>query len=199
MVKNLKIYVFDMGGVIKKSAKLEQLHSVSEMKCDYRDFRKYFYHSQEAKDVYNGFITDDEFFTYIKEITGTRKSASELKRLYLLSKGGIYLDTMRMVYELKNSGNSVHLLSNLKEIDYEYLKDNIDVNLFDKLFLSYKLGMSKPDEDIYTHVIYALGTNQFHFFDDSRRNVLAALECGIHAHQVTGESIVKTVSQIVKK
>ena len=196
MIKNMKIYVFDMGGVITKPSKLDKMYSAALMQCGCNKFKSYFYHSEKTIDVWKGLITDDEFFEYIRNVTGSLKTPTELENLYLLSKGGIYLDTMRFIYELSTSGNIVCLLSNLKRIDYDYLSEVIDISLFDELFLSYELGMVKPNEDIFRHVIDALGTNEFHFFDDSLKNIEVANSLGISAHQTTGKDIVKTISQI---
>ena len=196
MIKNMKIYVFDMGGIITKPSKLDKLHSASGMQCGYHRFKQYFYHSQKTIEVWKGLITDGEFFEYIKNVTGSLESAAELERLYWLSKGGIYLDTMRSIYELSMSGNTVCLLSNLKRIDYDYLCENIDTSLFDQEFLSYELGMVKPDKDIYRHVIDSLGTNQFHFFDDSLKDIEVAASLGITAHHTNGENITKCLGAI---
>ena len=194
MIKN--IYVFDMGKVITKPSKLDKVYSAGEMKCSYLDFKTNFYHSKESDEVYKGLITDDEFFEFIRKTCGSTKTVDELKKLYNLSKGGIYPDTIKLIQELKDSGNSVHLLSNLKQIDYDYLSSHMDLTLFDRLFLSFKLGMSKPHEDIYKYVIESLGTPDFYFFDDSLENITAAKKLGIHAHQTTGEDIVKCLRRI---
>lgn len=85
------------------------------------------------------------------------------------------------------------LLSNLKEIDYEYLKSVVDMEIFDEKFLSYEMGMIKPDKKIYNEVIKKIGTSNFYFFDDTEENVKEALNLGINAYQVTGESIKQKV------
>ena len=196
MIKNLKLYVFDMGRVITKPAKLDIIHKESMMKCKLNDFKENFYHSKEASAVYKGIISDNEFFKFIKEVCKTNLSVEKLKSLYTKSKGGIYLDTIKTIQDLKDSGNMVFLLSNLKEIDYDYLNNNMDLGLFDKLFLSYNLGMCKPNEDIFKYVINNLGTNEFHFFDDSIENIEAANKLGISGHLTTGEEITKYKSLI---
>ena len=195
-MNNRKIYVFDMGRVITKPARLDKMYSMADMNCELSDFKNYFYNSKEADEVYRGLITDDEFFAYIKAITDSNKSVNRLQELYNLCKGGIYLDTIQVIEELKRTGNIVCLLSNLKKIDYDYLSENIDLNLFDKLFLSYQLGMSKPHEDIFRYVINELGTNQFHFFDDSLENIMVAKKLEINAHQTTGDDIIKCLRKL---
>ncbi len=192
----METYVFDMGNVITRPAKLRSFYQDAEMTCGYDNFKRYFYHSKQNDDVCKGLMKDDDFFYYIKELTGTKKSVSNLKRLYYLNKGGIFFDTIDIIKKLKNDGNSIHLLSNLKEIDFDYLKENININLFDKLFLSYKLGMIKPNEDIFNHVINNLGTNRFHFFDDTKENIIVANKLGIDGHQTTGKDIVKCMCRI---
>lgn len=194
MVKN--IYVFDMGKVITKPSRLDKMFLSSDMYCSFTDFRYYFYQSEESKAAYKGLISEDEFFEYIRKVTRSYLTADAIKRIYYQNKGGIYLDTIRLMRRLKDRGASVNLLSNLREGDYEYLKENVDLHLFDQMFLSYKLGMVKPDEEIYRHVIETLGTNNFHFFDDSERNIMVAKSLGIDAHQTSGETIVKSFGQL---
>lgn len=196
---NNDIYVFDMGRVITKPARMDLIYQAGEMRCSYPEFKFHFYDSQEADQVYRGIINDDVFFEYIKNICGSDRSTEELKELYTKNKGGIYLETMDVIRELKESGNGVYLLSNLKQIDYDFLKENIDLGLFDELFLSYQLGMSKPHEDIFEYVIDTLGTNEFYFFDDSSKNIVVAKSLGIDAHQTTGEDIRKCLRLIRKK
>ena len=199
MNNNSNIYIFDMGGVITRPSKIDMIYKEADMECEYTYFKNQFYHSEASDDVYKGVISDDEFFAYIKSVCKTHLSIIELENLYTLSKGGIYLETIKSIQKLKELGNSIYLLSNIKQIDYDYLNKNIDLRVFDRLFLSNKLGMCKPYEDIYNYVIDSLGTNDFHFFDDSKVNVNAAINLGINAHLTTGENIGESLRLIHKK
>ena len=40
MVKNLKVYVFDMGKVIIKSSRMNDFYNLAGMECDYKDLKK---------------------------------------------------------------------------------------------------------------------------------------------------------------
>lgn len=59
---------------------------------------------------------------------------------------------------------------------------------FDHTFLSFELGMVKPDAEIFTHVVEALGlpAQQVLFLDDNRLNVDAARAVGFAAERVQG-------------
>ena len=110
---------------------------------------------------------------------------------YKNAKTGYYQDTVDIIKELKKEGNKVYLLSNLAEIDYKIFKEQFDMNLFDGLFLSYKMHKIKPEKEIFLEVIDELekDSNDIIFFDDREKNVKMARECGIDAYLVTGDSI----------
>lgn len=184
-----KIFVFDMGNVIIGEADLYTMYIKSGAECDYNTFYNLFYKSNYSKNVYEGKINDDEFFSIIINKCKINKTIEELKRIYLICKSKVYRDTLNIINALKKEGNKVYLLSNLKEIDYRYLCSQIDIKIFNELFLSYKMGQSKPDKEIFKSVINKLGTNDFYFFDDSIDNVRTAKSEGIKSYQVTGNTI----------
>ena len=203
MAKNVKfykgIYVFDMGRVITKPANLQQMYRDSNAKCTFEEFNGLFYHSEESYKSYEGKIGDDEFFEFMRIKSGSDKSAQELKQLYYDCKGGIYEDTVKLIKKLKDEGNKVYLLSNLRPVDYEYLSANMKLSMFDMMFLSCGLNMSKPSKEIFEHVINVLGTNDFTFVDDSENNIKAAREAGIsNPVQSTGENINGNITKILR-
>lgn len=82
----------------------------------------------------------------------------------------------------------VFLLSNTNIIHYWhytqqfYLKYGVKMtDLFDRLFLSYEIGIHKPDAGIYTYVLQNANINPSEtvFFDDSLANIEAAKLLGI--------------------
>ena len=189
------IYVFDMGRVILKSSNLRGMYEEMNAECDYQTFKNLFYNSEYSNLVYSGKISDNLFFGLIKLETGSKRTIDELKYLYIKYKGNIYEKTLDIIKQLKDTNNMVCLLSNLKVIDYLYLSSLIDMNLFDKVYLSYNMGCAKPSIEIYRKVINDLGTNNFYFFDDSTDNVNSALSLGINAINVTGDNIEQLFSK----
>lgn len=83
------------------------------------------------------------------------------------------------------------MLSNLRKIDFEWFKEQYNINNFDKLYLSYEMHLLKPDKKIYIEMIKDLNTDasNIYFFDDNQENVSCAKELGINAYCVTGENI----------
>lgn len=62
------------------------------------------------------------------------------------------------------------------------------MNLFEQAFLSFELGMVKPDREIFEHVVGQLGVQPARvlFLDDNLTNVRAARESGLSAERVRG-------------
>lgn len=80
-------------------------------------------------------------------------------------------------------------LSNTNEIQWPVVCESLEMDkLFPKQFASYKLGMVKPDREIFDYTLSELNASPSStlFFDDSQLNVDAARSVGIHAVKVKG-------------
>lgn len=192
MVNNFNFFkgicVLDMGRVITKPSNIKRFHFESNAQCTLEEFKKNFYNSEESNASYRGEMKDDKFFDFIRIMSKSNMTSKQLQDLYYSCKGGIYKETIELIERLKSEGYEVGLLSNLRPIDYEWLSKNMDLSLFDKRFLSYRLKMCKPDEEIFKYVIDELTPN-FYFLDDSKKNIETAQKLGIHGIQITGDEI----------
>ncbi len=85
------------------------------------------------------------------------------------------IDTINLIYETSKHYNTA-LLSNLNMLDIKRLEKQIKLDTFNYLFLSCKLGMKKPDNNIYEHVERVTGTKpkDIIFIDDSKQNTKVA-------------------------
>ena len=89
-------------------------------------------------------------------------------------------DVVSLIEEVK-SNFPVYLLSNTSKIHSQlFLQNESLFTQFDSLHLSYEMGVSKPDKQIYQQVIdaNALHAHQIIFFDDNPSNVQSANEFG---------------------
>ena len=85
----------------------------------------------------------------------------------------------------------VAVLSNTNEVHWRAgARDWPLLELFDRAFLSFEIGMVKPDPEIFGHVVSALDTrpDRVLFLDDNRLNVDQAREVGMQAVRVVGVS-----------
>ncbi|MFA5200025.1 MAG: HAD hydrolase-like protein, partial [Candidatus Omnitrophota bacterium] len=93
----------------------------------------------------------------------------------------------RSVYRLINilrANYETALLSNINTLHYEYLKEKFPVfGVFDKIFLSFEMGLIKPDKEIYKKVIGELKVTAKEIFytDDRKELVESAASLGMKA------------------
>jgi glucose-1-phosphatase len=64
------------------------------------------------------------------------------------------------------------------------------LQMFDRAFLSFEIGMVKPDPEIFEHVVAALeiDADRVLFLDDNQLNVDQARASGLRAERVVGVS-----------
>lgn len=196
----MKYFVFDLGGVLSVPMVSKKLYEQIEWKVSYDEFLDKFNNSAESIKVHKGEISTKDFFEYLKGYMDDDITLEEFKNIYV-NNNKFFTGTIEIIKKLKNLGYKVYLLSNLKEIDYEKFIKHFDVSIFDEMFLSFKLGMLKPNDDIYQYVINKLNTKpeNIYFFDDNKENVDGAIRNGINAYQVTGETVKKVVEGILNQ
>ena len=184
------IYIFDLGGVIIKSQDLKKIYDELKPKVDYDTFIDIWCNDPEVIDAHKGLKDENESFRNVLEKIGCKISIDELFNI-VYKERDYYEDTLNIINTLRNTGKKVYLLSNLRKIDFEYLKKDIDISIFDKTFLSYEMNLIKPQKEIYETVIEDLNINpnNIYFFDDNIANINSAIQCGIKGFCVTGDNI----------
>lgn len=195
----MKYFIFDLGGVLSVPMDIKGLYNQIEWKINYDEFVEKFNFSKETEKAHKGELKTKEFFEYLKQYMNEDVTLSEFKDMYI-NNNIFFQDTIQIIKYLKKLEYKVCLLSNLKEIDYEKFSQNFDTSVFDEMFLSYKLGMLKPDDNIYQYVIDKLKSRpeDIYFFDDNKENVDSAIRNGIQAYQVTGLNIKEKISEILE-
>ncbi len=84
------------------------------------------------------------------------------------------------IYGLKPRVN-IGILSNRTLLDYPILLDQIGISMFDYVFLSFMMGLKKPDMAVYEEVNRAVSQNHISrilFFDDKEKNTKVAEQYG---------------------
>ncbi|MDD5691792.1 MAG: HAD family phosphatase [Candidatus Omnitrophica bacterium] len=144
-----------------------------------------FFDSQVTVAFEEGKIGPQEFYSRVKEMLALKLSYDSFvpiwNDIFFLSAGN------RKVYSLLNRLKADYrtaMLSNINILHYEYLKRSFPVfDVFHQLFLSYELGLAKPDKSIYHKVISILGVSAEEVFycDDRPELVESASSLGIRS------------------
>lgn len=194
------IVLFDLGQVLVYPLKEEDLFDFIKPEISYEDFCNYWRYSKTLDDAHQGVILDTYYIQCLLEYCKSKVTVQEFYDKYITMTNGLYSDTVKIIKKLQENKIKVGVLSNLREMDYERHKEEIEPFKFDYLFLSYKMKLIKPSKEIYLKVIEdcKCDPNEIYFFDDKEENIDAANKCGINAYKVTGNTINDTFEKVIK-
>lgn len=141
--------------------------------------------------VEKGVVTDAEFVRYLNASKGLSWTLDEYigiwAEMYTVNPVG-----RALFLEAQDRGIPVYTLSNIAGHHIDAIEMN-EPGFFDGadgLFLSYQMGLRKPDPQIYRRVLDELGAegDDCLFLDDLPENVEAARAAGIHAYHFIPEN-----------
>ena len=87
-------------------------------------------------------------------------------------------------------------LSNNNELHWTPLRDEAGLDKrFDHCFISHEIGIMKPNEEAFLHVLKKVGkkAEEFIFFDDNKECIEMACRLGMSAFRVSGVAGVEFV------
>ena len=135
-----------------------------------------------------GRITAAEAMLSYRETLGFSEDETELLWHNVLDSQSLISETVEMMENLSNAGFRIFALSdNVHEI-VRYLKSHYEFwDLFDGAVISAEVGMLKPEEPIFRHLLsrFDLKADETVFMDDVPKNVSGAKALGIRAFQFT--------------
>lgn len=142
-------------------------------------------------EVENGQVNDAEFVEYLNKAKGLSWTVDDLialwARIFSINEAG-----RNLFLEIIKAGVPVYILSNIAQHHIDAIERNWSGFFAGAagFFLSYQMGLRKPDPAIYRYVLDALGVEgrECFFIDDRIENVDAAREAGIHAHHFIPEN-----------
>lgn len=129
--------------------------------------------------------------TFAEEIVAElrlRVSPDYFRARFATWPGQLYPGAHALVARLR-AALPVGCLSNTNDLHWQGRMRELGLHgAFDHYFLSHRIGMLKPDEDIFRHVLDVLGVApaELLFLDDNQLNVDGARALGIDAHLAQG-------------
>ncbi|ADQ16096.1 HAD-superfamily hydrolase, subfamily IA, variant 3 [Leadbetterella byssophila DSM 17132] len=195
MPAKTKAVVFDFGNVIIPIDLERTFQAFADLTFKSKErIKELFAQAELFKKYETGFYSDDEFRDVVRQTLSYPLNDQEIDEawnalLLEIPKERIdYLERLKFdipIYLLSNT-NSLHI-----EYCQQYFRQAFGIanftKLFEKAFLSYEMGLWKPDYAIYHQVINEIGVKpeEILFLDDNPDNVEAANEVGIRAVQIS--------------
>lgn len=189
-MQKISTLIFDLGNVII-DLKPDPVWHAEDLLPNFNAEKLHQYHADLFfNDYETGKLSSADFVQKIKEIAHDAGISDDTIMQHW---NGILLDIPKhridLLYELKQKYTLI-LLSNTNDIHLEfiinYLQEQFGKNSFDEIFThqfySQKMGLRKPNKDIYEFVIEAAGIvpNEAYFFDDKPENLIEAKNLGIN-------------------
>ncbi|MGN1375901.1 MAG: HAD family hydrolase [Prevotella sp.] len=187
MIKNI---VFDLGGVIMTISQDEAIRRFKSIGLDnVEDYLNPYTQTDIFGDVEEGKITAEQFRIKLCELIGRDVTYDECKYAWLGYRYDVPQRNLDILKNLRLEGYRLILLSNTNPFMMSWgLSGEFDgngnslENYFDSLYLSYKLGVMKPNKKFFQHIIDRehIKPNESLFIDDGERNVNAAQSLGFN-------------------
>jgi epoxide hydrolase-like predicted phosphatase len=190
-MNGIKNIIFDLGGVI---INLNVNKTISEFnKLTSLNFEDIYTQANQVElfDLFDkGKISIESFFTQLKQklnFDGNIEYLIDAWNSMILDIPEDRLDTLvnaKQNYNtfLLSNTNESHIKVFESDLYSEYGVKNFE-DYFDKLYYSCRIGLRKPDKEIFEYVLTKnkLNPSETVFIDDSIQHVKSAGECGINA------------------
>ncbi len=192
----IKNIVFDFGGVLVDLDRERCIESFERLGVNVRDALGQYVQSGVFSGIETGEIDTEEFCDALRQISGRPdirdRKITDAWNEFLV---GIPSERLECLAALKDKYN-LFLLSNTNRIHWSLATNDLFLYrgrtvdyYFEKIFLSYKIGITKPDSKIFKIAIKESGVNPAEtlYIDDSEDNCKAAAKEGFKTFLSKGE------------
>jgi HAD superfamily hydrolase (TIGR01509 family) len=170
------LYIFDMGGVVARDTDVipDVLSYLSITREEFLTFA-----GENLEKLFHGKVSTDEFWARFSSRYGREVKEELFGKFFHPS---IDREVIALIRQVKARARVV-CGTNTFEPHYDYHLSRGHYVLFDAVFASNKIGLSKPAPEFYRYILKNEGVNpeSTFFVDDTEVNVLSAERMGINA------------------
>lgn len=191
----IKNIIFDLGGVLLNINPLLSLLEFEKISgISQEELLKRLLSERIFEKIDTGSLNPTQFRSELCRIMNRTVSDSEIDRAWNILLLDFPKHRVELLKQLRKNYR-VFLLSNTNSIHFDYYTQEFYekygfpmADLFDELFLSYEIGIHKPDAGIYAHVLKNAGieASESVFIDDLTANLQAAASLGIQGIHIEG-------------
>lgn len=194
MIKNI---IFDMGGVLFN---LKPERCISAFETIGANKTAVYVKECRTEDLFHmievGNGTTEDFCDEVRLLDGLNATNEEIVEAWNALLDSTPDHKRTVLKQLKEDGYRLFLLSNTNHMHWDKAAnelipatgESVD-DYFEKIFLSYEMGVRKPEASIFQLAVEAAGVNpeETIFIDDSELNLKGAASIGLHTfHETSG-------------
>ncbi|MDY6823905.1 MAG: HAD family phosphatase [Thermodesulfobacteriota bacterium] len=180
--------VFDLGGVLLELSGIRAVCEWTEGRMTPEALMEQWLVSPAVRGFESGQTGFVEFREQLKAELGIDVSDETFDRTYRQWIRGMFPGTEDLLSDLA-ARYRVACFSNTNEVHWEMIENELGLlRFFHEAFVSFRMGLVKPDAAAFQHVLDGLGCTpgKIVFLDDSAVNTTAAEAFGMHARRVYG-------------
>lgn len=196
-LKGIKNIIFDLGAVIiniDPELSRKRLNNISggNFENDMQELVNESFFEQYEK----GQISTNDFVDQLAQVLMHNADEEEIKKIWnmtLLDIPKVRIDLLKKAKKeyntfLLSNTNDIHIEAIYKMMEKEFNLPSLDP-LFDKVYLSYEIGLRKPEPEIFQKVLNDnnLKAEETLFIDDREEHTIAAEKLGIKVHHLTAD------------
>lgn len=180
IIMKKRLYIFDMGGVV--CSNVDVMPDVARsLGLSYKAFISAAKPLQD--ELSDGLITPEEFWSEFSARTGIEVAGDPFAEFF---RPVVEHATVRFIERLK-AGARVVCGTNTYDCHYRIHSERRDYDVFERVYASHLMHISKPDPGFYRRILEAEGVDPTDavFVDDREENVSAARSLGIDSFLFT--------------
>lgn len=191
-MEGIKNLIIDFGGVIINLTRNRCIEAFESLGV--QDIREQIVNNYQHKDLFMqveiGSITTAGFRDGIRRLSGQALTDEQIDNAWIAMLDDVPDYKLNLLLDLRKHYNTM-LLSNTNEIHWEWsertcfsYKGHHVSDFFNRIYLSYKLHMLKPNADIFEYVLQDAGIKpeETLFIDDATPNCRTAESLGLHTY-----------------
>ena len=181
-MKKIRNIIFDLGGVLVGLDGQRSVEAFNRLGCE--AVSRYI-EEHRTEDLFHrielGLTTTQDFCEEVRQMTGTKALDDEIVAAWNALLMSVTAERLSRLRALKQAGYRIFLLSNTNDMHWQHCGGDF-AGCFERVFLSYELGLAKPDVAIFAEVLRQaeLQAEETLFIDDNEANVSAAKSLGIN-------------------
>ena len=201
----IKVIIFDFGGVIINLDREACVNRYKELGISNADqLLDNYMQSGVFLDLEKGNISIDDFHEQIRLLSNNNLSDKDIDDAFHRFLLDIPLRRMNKILELRKRFRTV-ILSNTNQLHFPIESgklvnsDFLIKDYFDSCYLSFRMHMSKPDEEIYNALLENEGVKaeECLYLDDGEKNISTAHRLGFNCYLVKNDNWIDEIDGII--